>query len=203
MKKLLHIGPAKKKGKSYLGPGFQGDEWQEIRLDVDPAVFPDILENMTDMKSIQDNSIDAIFTSHTIEHLYPDDVKIAMEECLRVLKPDGFLVMSCPDLQSIGNHLAEGRLLDKLYESEEGPITPIDIIYGYRGILSVRRDRRESMSHRTGFTLPVMIRSLEAVGFPSVIGKRRPSSYEMWVVASKGYLDGEVLKTLASGQIPD
>ena len=92
MKKFLHIGPAKK-GKTYAGPGFQSDDWQEVRLDIDPVAKPEILESMTDMKSVADNSFDAIFTSHTIEHLYPDDVKRAMEECIRVLSPEGFLVM--------------------------------------------------------------------------------------------------------------
>ena len=202
MKKLLHVGPTAIKHKRYLGPGFQGDEWQEIRLDVDPMVFPDILESMTDMKSVEDNSMDAIYTSHTIEHLYPDDVKRAMEEFYRVLKPTGILVITCPDLQSIGTHLAEGRLLEVLYTSEEGPITPVDIIYGFRGVLSERKDRRDSMSHRTGFTLPVMINCLESVGFKSTIGKRHAFSYSLWVVASKDANDNSLLVSLASEHIP-
>ncbi len=39
---FLHVGcgPAR---KEHAGPGFQGDEWQELRLDIDPAVEPDIV----------------------------------------------------------------------------------------------------------------------------------------------------------------
>jgi SAM-dependent methyltransferase len=201
VKKFLHIGPAKK-GKDYAGPGFQSDEWQEVRLDLDPAAKPDILESMTDMKSVATESFDAIFTSHTIEHLYPDDVKRAFEEFYRVLRPDGFLVLSCPDLQSVGSMLAEGRLLESLYESEEGSITAIDIIYGFRGYFTLL-DRREFMSHRTGFTLPVLETSLRAVGFPSVVGHRRLSSYEMWVYAPKAWQDEDLLVRNAREHIPD
>jgi len=47
--------------------------WKEIRLDIDPANAPDILGTMLDMPAVADGSVDAIYSSHNIEHLYPDD----------------------------------------------------------------------------------------------------------------------------------
>lgn len=197
-KQVLHIGPAK---SGTVPHGFPAHEWQEVRFDIDPYGKPDIVGDMRDMHMIASNSIDAIFSSHTIEHLYPADVKLAFEEALRVLRPDGFLLMSCPDLQSIGSLLAEGKLLEKLYESDEGTITPIDVIYGFRGYFTLP-DRREAMTHRTGFTLPIMINSLQSIGFPSVTGKRRLSGYELWVYASKAPLPEPELARRAQQQIP-
>jgi len=69
-------------------------------LDIDPSVAPDIVGTMTDMSAVATASIDAIFSSHNIEHLYPHEVPIALAEFLRVLKDDGFAVVTCPDLRS-------------------------------------------------------------------------------------------------------
>lgn len=88
------------------GPGFQSAQWRELRFDIDPAVAPDILGIMTDMSALGDASVDAIFSSHNIEHLYPHEVPVALKEFIRVLKPDGFAVMTCPDLLSTAEMIA-------------------------------------------------------------------------------------------------
>lgn len=46
------------------------------------------------------NSFDAVTLSQTIEHLY--DPKSALRECLRILKPGGLLVMTTPNVTSLG-----------------------------------------------------------------------------------------------------
>lgn len=46
------------------------------------------------------NSFDVICMSQTIEHLY--DPNSTLRECLRILKPGGFLVMTTPNAASIG-----------------------------------------------------------------------------------------------------
>ena len=55
---------------------------------------------MTNISSVSSESLDAVFSSHNIENLYPHEVPVALSEFLRVLKPDGFVVITCPDLQS-------------------------------------------------------------------------------------------------------
>ena len=42
-------------------------------------------------------AFDAVFSSHNLEHLYPHQVKEALAEFYRVLKPEGMIVIS--DLQ--------------------------------------------------------------------------------------------------------
>ena len=96
MKTFLHVGCVPKR-KDKTTRGFATDLWQEIRLDIDPSVAPDITGTMTDMSAVPSASVDAIFSSHNIEHLYPHEVPVALAEFKRVLKPDGFAVITCPD----------------------------------------------------------------------------------------------------------
>jgi hypothetical protein len=41
---------------------------------------PDIVGTMTDMSAVADASVDALFSSHNIEHLYPHEVPVALAE---------------------------------------------------------------------------------------------------------------------------
>lgn len=45
---------------------------------------------MTDMSSVTDQSVQAVFSSHDIEHLYPHEVPLALAEYLLVLSDEGF-----------------------------------------------------------------------------------------------------------------
>ena len=84
------------------------------------------------MSAVDDEYCDAVFSSHNIEHLYPHDVPVALGEFLRILKPQGIAVITCPDLQSVCELVAQDKLTDTAYQSPAGPIAPIDILYGYR-----------------------------------------------------------------------
>ena len=99
MKKFLHVGCGQK-DKRNTTKGFNSEEWHETRLDIDESVKPDIVGSITDLATIPSGTFDALFSSHNIEHLYPHLVPIALKEFRRVLKHDGFLVITCPDLLS-------------------------------------------------------------------------------------------------------
>lgn len=199
MKKLLHVGcgPAK---KQHTTRGFNIPDWEEVRLDIDPEVQPDIIGTMTDMSTVATSSVDALFSSHNIEHLYPHEVPIALKEFLRVLKPDGFLVITCPDLQSVAMLVAEDKLMDTAYESIAGPIAPIDILYGHRPALA---RGRMYMAHRCGFTATVLVSTLQALGFKSVawIARGAPH-FDLWAVASKDEKDQSQIEMLAREHFP-
>jgi len=86
MKTLLHVGCGQKH-KDRTTAGFNRPEWHEIRLDIDPKVQPDVIGTMLDMSAVATGSMDAVYSSHNIEHLYPYEVPVALNEFLRVLKP--------------------------------------------------------------------------------------------------------------------
>ena len=198
-KTLLNVGAGHPKSGAKIPVTFQTSEWQEIRLDIDPANEPDVIGTMLDMSAVADASVDAIYSSHTIEHLYPDEIPQAMREFLRVLKPEGYAIITCPDLQAAAQMIAEDKLMEVAYNSPAGPVTPFDIVYSHR--MFTGRDK-PYMAHHCGFTLKVLSGTLQSNGFASVAGKRRPKSFDLWVLASKNAIDEEILRELASRILP-
>jgi predicted SAM-dependent methyltransferase len=47
-----------------------------MAMGLDHAVQPDVVGTMTDMSAVATGSIDAIVSSHNIEHLYPHEVRL-------------------------------------------------------------------------------------------------------------------------------
>lgn len=197
-KTFLHVGCGPKK-KDRTTRAFAQDDWQEIRFDIDPAARPDIVGSMLDMAAVASASVDAVFSSHNIEHLYPHEVPLALKEFLRVLKPDGFLIITCPDLQSVARLIADDKLTEAAYTAPAGPIAPLDILYGHRPQLAAGN---LYMAHHCGFTLKVLLATLKAAGFAAVAGQKRESSFELWAVAAKSLLPEAELRNLAGRHFP-
>lgn len=196
---FLHVGCGQKY-KNHTTPAFAGPDWHELRFDIDPKVNPDILGTMLDMSGVATGSVDALYSSHNIEHLYPHEVPVALAEFKRVLKPDGFVVITCPDLQSVAALIADDKLTEAAYQSPAGPITPLDILYGHR--LSMQRGNL-FMAHRCGFTQKVLIATLEAAGFATVAAKRRGSpAFDLWALATVQQLSQDKMLELAKMHFP-
>jgi predicted SAM-dependent methyltransferase len=187
VKSFLHVGCGRLT-KANTIPYFNSDEWHEVRLDIDPAVAPDILGTMTSMPAIADGTMDGIFSSHNVEHLYPHEVEIALGEFLRVLKPNGFAVITCPDLRSVCQLVAEGKLLETAWVSSAGAsIAPLDMLFGFR---EATRSGNHFMAHKCGFTRDVLMGAMTRAGFKSVAGMDRPAAFDLWVVGRKDELPG-------------
>jgi SAM-dependent methyltransferase len=192
MKSFLHVGCGRNR-KDRTTFGFA--EWNEIRFDIDESVKPDLIGTMTNMSSVSSESIDAVFSSHNIEHLYPHEVPIALSEFLRVLKPDGFALITCPDLQSVCSLIADDKLTEPAYTSPAGPITPLDILYGHRPQL---RSGNLYMAHHCGFTQKVLTETLKFAGFKGVVSEKRGVPFfDLWALACKENLNEEALNALA------
>lgn len=198
MPTFLHVGCGPLR-KTETTPEFAGPSWTEVRLDIDPAAEPDIVASMTDMSAVSDGSMDALYSSHNIEHLYPAEAPIALREFARVLKPDGFAVVTCPDLQSVAAVVARGQLLEPLYESDVGPIAPIDILFGHRAAME---KGNLFMAHRTGFTHRTLWQLLTDAGFASVIVRQRTSHFDLWAAATRAPVSDDQLRALAQAHFP-
>lgn len=199
-KKLLHVGCGPKR-KNQTTPAFNSSDWHEIRLDVDMTASPDVIGSMTDMGDVASGSIDAIFSSHNIEHLYPHEVGLALKEFLRVLNDDGFVVITCPDLQSVCALIAEDKLTDPAYDSPAGPIAPLDILYGHRPQLAIGN---HYMAHKCGFTRKVLEGTLRHAGFITIATTTRPVSpyFDLWALATKTGRDDAEIRALLRGHFP-
>lgn len=190
MKKVLHVGCGVK-NPAKLPKKFHDPEWQEIRFDIDPNVLPDITGTITDMNAVENESVDAVYSSHNIEHLYPHEVPLALKEFLRALKNNGFAIITCPDLQSVCELVANDKLLEPAYISPAGPISPIDILYGHRPSLA---RGNLFMAHRCGFTLKALANTLIQVGFKKVYGLRDKKSFALWALAFNWEPDDDTVK---------
>ncbi len=199
MKSFLHVGCGPKR-KDRTTPGFNSDDWKEIRFDIDESVSPDVVGTMTDMSQVADGSVDAIFSSHNIEHLYPHEVLVALAEFKRVLAPGGFVVITCPDLQSVCALIADDKLTDPAYTSPAGPITPLDILYGHRAAMA---RGNLYMAHRCGFTQKVLAGTLTAAGFASVASAKRAGPFfDLWIIGTKDAASEADLRQLAALHFP-
>lgn len=197
---LLNIGAGHPDSGAHLPRAFRTPEWNEVRLDIDPMNQPDIMGTMLDMSAIASGSVDVVYSSHTIEHLYPSELPDAIREMLRVLKPDGYAVITCPDLQSAAQMIAEDKLLETAYVTAAGvKVTPFDIFYSHQ--LLTGRDK-PFMAHHSGFTLRILNSTLMSNGFGIAGGWRRLRDFDLWVVASKAPMEEKEMEALAWRVLP-
>jgi hypothetical protein len=176
---VLHVGCGVY-SRDKLPLVFHDTGWKEIRLDIDPDVHPDYIASITDMRVISDARVDAVYSSHNIEHLYPHEVPLALREMCRVIKPYGLAFIKVPDLQEVARYVADGKLDDMLYMSPMGPIAPLDILFGHRSSLEVGN---AFMAHRTGFTAGTLGAALITAGFAAALVQRNPSAFSLDAVA--------------------
>lgn len=199
LKSFLHVGCGMAT-KSKTTAEFNSDNWSEIRLDIDPNVKPDIVGTMTDMSDVATASVDSLFSSHNIEHLYPHEIQLALNEFQRVLKPDGYAVVTCPDLQSVCALIAEDKLTETAYQSPAGPIAAIDMLFGHRPAIAAGN---LFMAHRSGFTKTTLLDSLISAGFQNAAAKRRFNHFDLWAIASKTDIGENNLARLVESHFPD
>ena len=195
MKIFLHVGCGPQNKSTCLG--FNNDNWKEIRLDIDKNVNPDIVGTLTDMKLVETGSVDAVYSSHNIEHIFPHEVPIALREFYRVLKEDGIVVITCPDLQSAGKALTQDKLFETLYESPMGPVTAFDVLFGHR---KTTADGNVFMIHKGGFTYSTLDMAFYKAGFKARCGKR--VAFALYLVAFKQKKSEEEIKKIALKFIP-
>ncbi len=178
-KHVLHVGCGGPNPEK-LYKRFRNDEWKEIRLDINKNVYPDIIGTMVDMSLVESETVDAVWSSHNLEHLYAHEVPIALGEFYRVLKPGGHALITLPDLQQIAEYIVADRLEDIVYESPIGPISGVDFIFGHGDSIA---KGNHYMAHLTGFTAKSLKNALLKAGFV------RPNPwftpFNLWIEAFK------------------
>ena len=196
MKIFLHAGCGDQSQSDVIG--FDNDNWKEIRFDIDERVNPDIVGTLTDMKSVVTGSVDAVYSSQSIEHIYPYQVPIVLREFHRVLKEDGIVVITCPDLQSAGEALTQDKLFETLYEGHTGPVTAFDVLFGHR---ETTADGNVFMIHKGGFTYSTLDRAFYEAGFKVRVGGRS-GTCSLYLVAFKQEKSEEEVKKIAVPFLP-
>ncbi|MEO3428766.1 methyltransferase domain-containing protein [Pelagibius sp. CAU 1746] len=178
-KVVLHVGCGSWRPNA-LHSDYDTPEWREIRLDINPAAEPDIVASMTDLSPVDSDSVDAIWNSHALEHLFAHEVPVALREFHRVLRPGGHLFMRMPDLQKVAETLLEVGPHGTAYESPSGAITPLDMFYGHGPSIA---KGEHGMQHKTGFTQNSIVTLMKAAGFRSAKAVR--NRFDLWARAVK------------------
>ncbi len=179
-KLVLHVGCGDLEKGSGLHAHFKNDDWVELRLDIEPKVKPDVVSDIRDMGVIANNSVDAIWSSHNIEHVFPHEVAQTLSEFYRVLKVGGMMLIATPDMQSVCEEVSKQGLESVLYRSPAGPITPLDIMYGH--IASIERGAIY-MAHKGAFTAVTIGRKMFSVGCRNIRVQR--DQYNLTAVGFK------------------
>ena len=178
LKKVLNAGSGPPSARG-VHRAFQSADWREIRLDINPEFKPDIVGTVTDLsEAVAPQSLDAVWASHSLEHLHPHEAPLALAEFRRILKADGFALITSPDLETIATLVIEHGPDHVAYEARVGPITAHDMLYGHAG--SIQRGMSQ-MAHHSGFTCASLARLLLAAGFPIVLAKRL--GFDLWALA--------------------
>lgn len=198
--KFLHIGCGPKR-KDSTTKVFNSDDWDEITLDIDESVGPDIIGTMTDLSMIKNNSFDAIYSSHNIEHLFLHDALTAVKEFHRVLKKNGYIMIVCPDLISACEAIVDKGPLEPLYyirnkdgvRSKDLWVSGIDILYGWRPAINKEKN---FMAHKFGYSEKSLTLLFSQNGFKSIVSTTRKSHFDINLLAFKGEVGSEEAKGL-------
>ena len=196
---FLHVGPGGKT-KERTTREFANPAWIELRLDIDPSVAADIEGSILDMAEVQDASVDAVYSSHNLEHLYFHEVPQALAEFFRVLSDDGYVVLTCPDLESVCREVAIKGPADVLYESPASAISQLDIMYGHG--LSLRAGNLV-LAHRCELTQKTLTDSFISAAFAKTATAARGAPfYDLWKTPTKLKITDDGLRRTAMLHFP-
>jgi predicted SAM-dependent methyltransferase len=164
--KKLHLGC----GSNYI----QG--W--INVDINPDVKVDIRRDLTENLPFRNGEIDFIFNEHFIEHVpYPHALRF-LTECYRVLKPDGVLRISTPDLK----YLVSLYTADILKEYS-------DMNWFPRSRCVMINEGMRSWGHKFLYDLPELNYILREANFSKIkqVAWRQSESKELCMLESRPY----------------
>lgn len=134
----------------HIGGVIPKSGWKIFNIEAGPHV--DYVGNCIDLSRFETGSVDEIYLSNVLEHLsHRTEMLPALKEMSRVLKKDGNLYISVPNMDTIC----------RLMISDE-----LDTIQKYRLMVMIFGDQfNQSDFHKFGFTLPILVEVVAAAGF--------------------------------------
>jgi predicted SAM-dependent methyltransferase len=129
-------------------PFSDSEGWTWINVDTNPKWFPDLVADAANMPDLSTQSADVVVLHHMLEHFGLDGGAPVIQECMRVLKPGGKLIVCVPDMRA----LAQGWLAERLDDYQFF----VNVYGAYMG--------DEADRHKWGYTMTSLSRLLLANG---------------------------------------
>lgn len=134
---------------------------------------------------VEDNSSDAIYSSHTFEHMFPDRLPFVLGECFRVLKPGNFIRIVVPDmLKGVKAYLSGDIdfLKKKGSPTKEDFLPSLPLCYLNVWFMSYKVDKgkRTTGGHVMAFDFNVLEHYLKGAGFKNIIERSYQEKQEVF-----------------------
>lgn len=122
--------------------------------------FEIVIADVRDLSQYEENTVDEILASHIIEHFEKEEAILVLREWRRVLKPEGRLILECPNLIKCCINL-----LQELTTQEDKLTTN----YGMFGIYGDPNVRGPGQRHMWGYTPETLMLALKQAGYTKYI----------------------------------
>lgn len=137
------------------------DEWTWVDFYVD---HPKVKKwDATKLDEVENNSVEAIYASHLLEHFPHTQIFHILSTWFRKLAPGGKIIINVPDLLWTARQLIkleQGVALEGYYKTLEGVHGLLSIFYGSQS--------HEGEYHKAGFTANSLHEHLKNVGFSDI-----------------------------------
>lgn len=129
-------------------------------LEWDEKIF---IHDLTTIFPWKNETVDIIYSSHTLEHLNKEQGELFLSECYRVLKKNGIIRIVVPDLKSFVEHYLTGDIL------AENFVKNLYVLYEEPGdtFLKKRLAPLFRYPHKCMYDTPSLIRIMSNLGFTS------------------------------------
>jgi predicted SAM-dependent methyltransferase len=125
--------------------------------------------NLTHPLPFASGSFQAVYSSHTLEHLYHEEAGRLLQECHRVLKPGGICRAVVPDLQSMVERYVKAKVA---HNAEAGTQLMEELLFHERqrkrGLLGAAYRLTAFHQHKWMYDAASLQLLFESVGFVSV-----------------------------------
>lgn len=137
---------------------------------------------MLELSSVAPEQYDVIGSLNHLNSYHAHEVIVIAKEFYRIIKQEGTVTVSVPNLSTISEVIAGGKLEGELYKTQQHPIAPIDLLYGNRRFIAAGR---KDVAAKTGFTTTTLANRFISAGFGKIIGDATITPYVIWLNAIK------------------
>jgi hypothetical protein len=166
-KRLLHLGISSAQAGRFPA-GLTPALWEVVRADTDAGVQPDIRTTLPTLERIEPGVYDAVWMPHLLQRLFLFDGAQVLTRIFRLLREEGFVLLTLPDGQLAATYLAHARAHEPLFEAAAGAVTAHDLLYGFGKNME---HGHLHLAHRAAYSGEALSLMLREAGFCNITVK--------------------------------